>query len=144
MLLGDMGTEIIKIEPPEPTANRTLPGPGHNGESFYHLALNRSKKSVTLDLRTKTGREAFRDLVSISDVVWSNFRPEAVRNIGADYNAMSKINPRIISCSITGYGLSWPYRDRPSFDIGGLAMSGVMSLTGEPGGPPLKPGRYYW
>ena len=140
MLLGDMGAEIIKIQPPEPTANRTLPGPGHKGESFYHLAFNRSKKSITLDLRTKMGREAFHDLVSISDVVWSNFRPESIKNIGADYNAVSKIKPRIISCSLTGYGLSGPYRDRSSFDIGGLAMAGVMSLTGEPGGPPLKPG----
>ncbi len=140
MLLGDMGAEVIKIEPPQPTANRTLPGPGHKGESFYHLAFNRSKKSVTLDLRTKMGREAFCDLVSKSDVVWSNLRPEALKNIRADYDAVSKINPRIISCSVTGYGLSGPYRDRPSFDIGGLAMGGIMSLTGEPGGPPLKPG----
>ena len=140
MLLGDMGAEVIKIEPPEPIASRTFHGPDHQGESFYHLAFNRSKKSVTLDLRTKMGREAFYDLVSISDVVWSNLRPEAVKNIGADYDAVRKINPRIISCSVTGYGLSGPYRDRPSFDIGGLAMSGVMSLTGEANGPPLKPG----
>ena len=140
MLLGDMGAEIIKIEPPEGAPSRTFPGPGHHGDSFYYLAFNRSKKSVTLDLRTKMGYEAFRDLVSISDVVWSNFRPESIKNIGADYDAVSKINPKIISCSITGYGLSGPYRDRPSFDIGGLAMGGVMSLTGEPGGPPLKPG----
>ena len=140
MLLGDMGAEIIKIEPPEGVPSRTFPGPGHQRESFYYLAFNRSKKSVTLDLRTKMGGEAFHDLVSISDVVWSNFRPKAVRNIGADYDAVSKINPRIISCSVSGYGLSGPYRDRPSFDIGGLAMSGLMSITGEPGGPPLKPG----
>ena len=140
MLLGDMGAEIIKIEPPEGVPSRTFPGPSHQGDSFYHLAFNRSKKSVTLDLRTKMGSEAFRDLVSISDVVWSNLRPEAVKNIGADYDAVAKINPRIINCSLTGYGLSGPYRDRPSFDIGGLAMSGLMSITGEPDGPPLKPG----
>ena len=140
MLLGDMGAEIIKIEPLEPMVSRTFPGPGHHGESFYHLAFNRSKKSVTLDLRTKMGYEAFRELVSISDVVWSNFRPESIKNMGADYNAVKKINPRIISCSLTGYGLSGPYHDRPSFDIGGLAQGGVMSLTGESGGPPLKPG----
>lgn len=140
MVLGDMGAEVIKIEPPEPTANRTLPGPCHKGESFYHLALNRSKKSVTLDLRTGTGAEAFRELVSISDVVWTNFRPESIRNIGADYESVKRLNPKIIGCYLTGYGLSGPYCDRPSFDIGGLAMSGVMSLTGELDGPPLKPG----
>jgi len=140
MLLGDMGAEIIKIEPPEPTTNRTLPGPGHKGESFYYLAFNRSKKSVTLDLRTKMGREAFYDLVRISDVMWTNFRPESIKNIGADYDALKKVNPRIISCCVSGYGLSGPYRDRPSFDISGIALSGFMSITGEPGGPPLRPG----
>ena len=140
MLLGDMGAEVIKIEPPEPTANRTLPGPNYKGESFYYLGFNRSKKSVTLDLRTKMGSEAFHDLVQVSDVVWSNLRPESIKNIGADYDSVKKINPRIISCYVSGYGLSGPYRDRPSFDIGGLAMAGVMSVTGEPGGPPLKPG----
>ncbi len=140
MLLGDMGAEVIKIEPPEPTTNRTLAGPGHKGESFYYLAFNRSKKSVTLDLRTKMGREAFHDLVRISDVVWSNFRPEAVRNMGADYDTVKEINPRIISCCVSGYGLSGPYRDRPAFDNIGLALAGVMSVTGEPGGAPLKPG----
>ena len=95
MLLGDMGAEVIKIEPPEPAANRTLTGPNHKGECFYHLAFNRSKKSITLDLRTKTGSAAFRDLVRISDVVWSNLRPEPIKNIGADYDTVKKINPKI-------------------------------------------------
>ena len=140
MLLGDMGAEVIKIEPPEPTANRTFAGPGHKGEPFYHLAFNRSKRSVTLDLRTGLGMEAFRELVKISDVVWTNMRPGSVENIGADYDTLKEINPRIISCCLSGYGFFGEYRDRPSFDIGGLAMGGVMSLTGEPGGPPLKPG----
>jgi len=140
MLLGDMGAEVIKIEPPVPVANRAFPGPGHKGESFYHLALNRSKKSVTLNLRTKPGYQAFLDLVAVSDVVWINFRPRAIENIGIDYDTLKRINPRIVHCSLTGYGLSGPHRNRPSFDIGGLALSGVMSLTGQPGGPPLKPG----
>ena len=140
MLLGDLGAEVIKIEPPEPIGSRTFPGPGHEGETFYHLAFNRSKKSVTLDLRTKMGGEAFHDLVRISDVVWDNFRPGVIKNLGADYDTIKKINPRIISCSITGYGSSGPYQDQPSFDIGALALSGVMSITGEPGGPPVRPG----
>ncbi|MFH1775125.1 MAG: CoA transferase, partial [Chloroflexota bacterium] len=76
MLLGDMGAEVIKIEPPVPVANRAFPGPDHKGESFYHLALNRSKKSVVLNLRTRMGYQAFLDLVAVSDVVWINFRPQ--------------------------------------------------------------------
>ncbi len=140
MVLGDMGAEVIKIEPPEPAANRILPGPEHKGESFYHLAFNRSKKSITLDLRTNSGYETFQELLSISDVVWSNYRPESIKNIRADYETVKKINPSIICCCISGYGMSGPYRDRPAFDINGLAMSGVMSVTGEPDGPPLRPG----
>ena len=140
MVLGDLGAEVIKIEPPEPIANRIMPGPGHKGESFYHLAFNRSKKSITLNLRTVSGQEAFRRLVSISDVVWSNLRPESVKNIGADYETVAAVNDRIIGCYISGYGMSGPYRDRPAFDINGLALSGLMSITGFPGGPPLRPG----
>lgn len=140
MLLGDMGAEVIKIEPPAPTANRILPGPNFKGESFYHLAFNRSKKSVTLDLRTKSGHEAFRELLNISDVIWSNYRPASIKNIGADYETVKKINPKIVCCCISGYGMDGPYRDRPAFDINGLAMSGVMSVTGEPEGGPLRPG----
>ena len=140
MVLGDMGAEVIKIEPLEPTANRILPGPNHKGESFYHIAFNRSKKSVTLDLRTDSGQAAFRELISISDVVWSNYRPASIKNIGADYETVKKINPKIVCCCISGYGMDGPYRDRPAFDINGLAMSGVMSVTGEPDGRPLRPG----
>src|SRR5512136_1185149 len=117
MLLGDMGAEVIKIEPPAPSANRILPGPNFKGESFYHLAFNRSKKSVTLDLRTKSGHEAFRELLSISDVIWSNFRPESIKNLKADYETVKKINPRLVCSYISGYGMNGPYRDRAAFDI---------------------------
>jgi len=140
MAMGDMGAEIIKIEPPDPVANRTMPGPNHQGESFYHLAFNRNKKSVTLDLRTESGQRAFRELIGISDVFWSNLRPESVKNIMADWDSVSKINPRLVACYISGYGLTGDYRDRPAFDINGLALSGLMSVTGFPGGPPLRPG----
>jgi len=140
MVLGDMGAEVIKVEPPEPVANRIMPGPGHHGESFYHLAFNRNKKSVTLDLRTESGQQAFKDLVKISDVFWSNLRPESVTNIGADYSAVSNLNPKIIASYISGYGLTGEYRDRPAFDINGMSLSGIMSVTGQPGGPPLHPG----
>lgn len=140
MVLGDLGAEVIKIEPPEPVANRIMAGPGHHGESFYHLAFNRSKKSVTLDMRTDTGQQAFQELVKISDILWSNLRPVSVTNIGADYDTVSKLNSKIIGCYISGYGLTGEYRDRPAFDINGMALSGIMSVTGQPGGPPLRPG----
>jgi crotonobetainyl-CoA:carnitine CoA-transferase CaiB-like acyl-CoA transferase len=140
MVLGDMGAEVIKIEPPEPVANRIMPGPNLQGESFYHLAFNRSKKSVTLDLRTDSGQGAFRDLIRISDVFWSNLRPESVKNISADYETVSRINPSIVACYLSGYGLSGEYRNRPAFDINGLSLSGFMSVTGHPGGTPLRPG----
>ena len=87
-----------------------------------------------------SGHEAFRELLSISDVVWSNYRPASIKNIGADYETVKKINPKIVCCCISGYGMDGPYRDRAAFDINGLAMSGVMSVTGEPDGRPLRPG----
>lgn len=140
MVLGDLGAEVIKIEPPGGEISRIFPGPNHQGESFYYMAFNRNKKAVTLDLGTDTGREAFYDLVKISDVVWDNFRPGVMERLGADYETIKKINPKIISCSISGYGATGPYVDRPSVDIVVQGIAGTISTTGEPGGRPLKPG----
>ncbi len=141
MILADLGAEVIKIEPPRwGERARHIPGPNHKGESYYFLAFNRNKKSVTLNLATELGREAFYDLVRISDVVWDNFRPRVMERLGADYDTLKEINPGIICCSVTGFGSSGPYRDRPSFDLVAQAISGVMSITGEPGGPPLRSG----
>lgn len=140
MILGDLGAEVIKIEPPEGDIIRTQPGPNHKGVSNMFLALNRNKKSIILDLGTEAGREAFYDLVKVSNVVWDNFRPGVMARLGADYDTLNKINSRIICCSITGFGSSGPYRDRPSFDIIALALSGFMSLNGEPDRPPVRPG----
>jgi crotonobetainyl-CoA:carnitine CoA-transferase CaiB-like acyl-CoA transferase len=140
MLLGDLGAEVIKIESPEGEPSRTFAGPNHKGQSFFFLAFNRNKKSLTLDLGTPAGKKAFYDLVKVSDVVWNNFRPGALARLGADYKTIKAINPKIVYCSISGYGPTGPYAKRPSFDITALALSGIMSLTGEPDGPPLKPG----
>lgn len=140
MILGDLGAEIIKIETYEGDMSRRVAGPNHQGESYHHLAFNRNKKSIILDLRTKAGKEAFYDLVKVSDVVWDNFRAGAPERLGIDFDSLKKINPRIICCSITGFGPSGPLRDRPSFDITGLALSGILSITGEPGRPPVRPG----
>ena len=140
MLLGDLGAEIIKIESHEGDLDRRMAGPNHKGEPYYHLAVNRNKKSVILNLRTRTGKEAFYDLVKVSDVVWDNFRAGATKRLGIDFETLKKINPRIICCSLTGFGTSGPMRDRPSFDIIGLAVSGILSITGEPGRTPVRPG----
>jgi len=140
MILGDQGAEIIKIEPPEGDVSRLMAGPEHEGQSFYFMSFNRNKKSVVLDLGTETGKQAFYDLVKISDVVYDNFRPGVTERLGADYETLKKINPRIITCSISGYGSSGPYSQRPSYDVVGLGETGFLSITGEPDGPPVKPG----
>ena len=140
MLLADLGAEVIKIESPVGDVSRMVAGPDHKGELFYYLAFNRNKKGITLDLATESGREALYDLVKISDVVWDNFRPRVMKRLGADYETLKKINPRIISCSISGYGTTGPYIERPSYDVTALALSGVISVTGEPGGRPGRPG----
>lgn len=142
MILADLGAEVIHIEPPGGDMNRIigLNEACHEGQSYYFMAFNRNKKSLVLDLATKTGVDAFYDLVKISDVVWDNFRPGVMEKLGADYDTLKKINPAIVCCSVTGFGSSGPYRDRPSFDLVALAISGVMSITGEPAGPPTRPG----
>lgn len=140
MILADLGAEIIKIETPEGDFSRVSAGPSHRGENFYYLAFNRNKKDLVLDLLTESGKEAFYDLVKISDVVLSNFRPGSMEGLGTDYETLRKINPGIIYCSITGYGESGPNRDRPAYDIAILAASGILSITGEPNGRPVRPG----
>lgn len=140
MILGDLGAEVIKIEPPDGELSRLFPGPSHEGESFYYMAFNRNKKAITLDLGTNAGREAFYELVKISDVVWDNFRPGVMERLGADYQTINKINPRIISCSISGYGTTGPYVHRPSLDVVIQGIAGTLSTTGKPGRRPLKPG----
>ena len=140
MLLGDLGAEVIKVEPPGGEASRAQAGPRYKGESSYYLAFNRNKKSIVIDLATQSGKEAFYDLVKISDVVWDNYRPRVMERLGLDYDSLKKINPKVICCSITGYGSSGPYKDLPSYDIIAQGLSGILSVTGEPGGPPIKPG----
>ncbi|RLC73043.1 MAG: CoA transferase [Chloroflexi bacterium] len=140
MIMGDLGAEVIKVEPPSGDPARHFAGPGHRGEVFYYLAFNRNKKSVVLDLTVDSNRQAFWDLVRISDIVWDNFRPGVIKRLGASFYRLRRINPSIICCSITGYGETGPKRDLPCFDIVGQALSGMMSVTGEPGRPPVRCG----
>ena len=140
MILSDLGAEVIKIEPPTGEFIRVSnPPPHHKGESGYLLAFNRNKKSVVLDLMTKTGLEAFYDLAKISDVVWDNNRAGVMERLRADYDKLININPKIITCSVTGYGRTGPYATWPSFDIIAQGMAGLLLQTGQPGGPPIKP-----
>ncbi|MFC1929667.1 CaiB/BaiF CoA transferase family protein [Chloroflexota bacterium] len=140
MILGDMGAEVIKIEPTQGDGSRLSAGPNHKAECSHYLAYNRSKKDIILDLRTPTGKEAFYDLVKVSDVVWNNYRAGVMKRLDADFNTLKKINPRIICTNITGFGPSGPYRDLPSNDSTACGYSGILSVTGEPEGRPVRPG----
>lgn len=141
VVLGDLGAEIIKIENPDGgDLSRNIRQYTHKGESAYYLSLNRNKKSITLNFRNPKATEIFYDLVKVSDVVYDNFRSGMLEKFKIDYETLKKINPRIISCSVTGFGSDSPYKDRPALDLLIQAYSGVMSFTGEPGRPPVRMG----
>lgn len=142
-IMGDLGAEVIKIERPG-VGDQTRRMPPHFiGEkklSAYFLAVNRNKKSLTLDLKSPEGKEIFYALTKKADVVINNFTPGTMEKLGLGYETLKKINPGIVWASITGYGLTGPYRDRPTYDIIVQAVGGLMSYTGEPDGPPVRSG----
>jgi crotonobetainyl-CoA:carnitine CoA-transferase CaiB-like acyl-CoA transferase len=142
MLLADLGAEVIKIEEPDGGDPMRVMGPPFlpDGGSAYFLAINRNKKSVVIDLTRPAGRALFLDLVRAADVVWENFRPGVMARLGCDFPCLASANPRVILCSISAYGQDGPYRDWPAFDLALQAMGGAMSLTGEPGGRPVRMG----
>jgi len=141
MILADMGAEVIKVEPP-PTGDdsRQWGPPFIGGTSTYFLSVNRNKKSLGLNLKTDEGRQVLWKLIERADVLLENFRPGVLEKLGFGYEAARQINPRIVYCSISGYGHTGPYRERPGYDVIAQAESGVMDLTGEPDGPPVKLG----
>lgn len=140
MLLADMGAEVLHIELPGVGDDSRHFAPSIQGEGSCFLASNRNKKSITLDLRKNEGKEIFRDLVKISDIVFENNRPGTMDKWGIGYNQLKEINPGIIMTSVSGFGQTGPYRDRPGLDIIAQAMGGMMHLTGEEDGPPLRAG----
>lgn len=143
MILCDLGAEVIKVErPPYGDISRTT-GPYQNGWSGYFFSINRGKRSVAIDLRSEEGRELFLRLVEHADVVMENFTPGTIDRLGIGYPVLAARNPRIILASISGFGQSGPYSQRPALDIVVQAMGGVMSITGEPGGNPVRPGASY-
>ena len=139
MLLGDLGADVIKIE--QPGAGDYSRGwyPTVDGQSPAYLALNRNKKSLTLNLKLQEAREIFYRLVETVDVLVTNFRAKALDNMGASYETVKKVNPKIIYCSLSGFG-EGPYGDRPAYDPVLQGMGGFMSITGEPGQPPVRIG----
>lgn len=140
MILADLGADIIKVEDPRSgDQTRTLP-PLTDGWSPYFTAVNRSKRSIAVDLKAAQGKAIVRDLVARSDVLVENFRPGVMARLGVDPLELRKDHPRLITCSISGFGADSPLRDSPSFDLIIQALSGVMSLNGDPAGPPARLG----
>ena len=142
LLLADLGAEVIKIEKiPGGDDTRNFLPPDVNGESAAFMMMNRNKKGLALDLKSKEGVEIFKTLVKYSDVVIENFRKGTLERLGIGYDVMSKINPKIILCEISGYGRTGPYSDKGGFDLIAQGMSGLMSITGESADkPPIKVG----
>lgn len=139
MILGDMGAEIIKIEPPTGDRARLL-GPMIGDVSTYFFSINRGKKSVILDLRTDAGREIALKLVKLVDVVVENFTPGTMDKLGLGYTVLRKQNPKIIYAALSGFGQTGPDRDKPALDIVVQAMGGIMSITGPENGEPVRVG----
>ena len=137
MILGELGAEVIKVEPPKGDETRSW-APFIDGESVYYMSINRNKKSIAIDLKSDEGREIIYKLVRDSDIVIENFRPGVAEKLGIDYNTLKRINSSIIYCSIKGFWSRSRYASRPSYDIIIQGMSGLMSTTGEEGRPPIR------
>jgi len=140
MMLGDMGAEVLKIEEPTHGDDSRGWGPFINGCGSFFFELNRSKKSVALDLKTPDGAAALRQLIQTADVLIENFRPGSLAELGFDYASASAINPRLIYCSIAGYGQTGPDAQLPGYDAVIQGEAGIMDMTGFPGGDPTRVG----
>ncbi len=141
MLLADLGADVIKIEHPVGGDDTRQWGPPWlNGESAYYLGINRNKRSLTLNLKHPHGQTLARQLIATADVLVENFKVGTMEQIGLDYTTLSRQYPRLVYCSITGYGQTGPDRDRPGYDFIIQAEGGVMSISGPPEGPPCKVG----
>jgi CoA:oxalate CoA-transferase len=138
--LADMGAEVIKVERPGLGDEARLFPPYKNGVSVSFAVLNRGKRGVTMDLKKTAGAGLFKELVVKSDVLVENFRPGIMAKLGLDYQTLKEINPRLVMCSISGYGQYGPLSNLPAYDAVVQAMSGLMSTTGFPDGPPLRSG----
>jgi crotonobetainyl-CoA:carnitine CoA-transferase CaiB-like acyl-CoA transferase len=139
MVLADLGADVIKIEPPAGDSTRTMPGAvGTDSPSFN--AVNRGKRSIVLNLKAPEGVDALKRLARVADILVENYRPGVMEALGLDYASLAALNPRLIYASISGYGQSGPMKHKGGFDLVAQGVSGIMSVTGEPGGSPVKSG----
>jgi crotonobetainyl-CoA:carnitine CoA-transferase CaiB-like acyl-CoA transferase len=140
LALADLGAEVLKVEPPDSGDDTRLFPPFRQEVSHYFLSVNRGKKSIVIDLKSEAGVALAKSLAAKSDILIENFRPGVMDRLGLGYEILAAENPRLIYCAISGFGLNGPLRDRPSFDIVLQALSGALSVNGEPGGAPTKLG----
>ncbi len=140
MILADMGADVVKVEDPDGGDPTRFNIPFVGKESSYYMAVNRGKRGITLDLKSAEGKQAFLDLVANTDVLLENFRPGIMDKLGLGYDVLSKLNPGLIYCGISGFGLTGPLRDKISFDLINQAIAGTMAITGEVGRPPVRIG----
>ncbi len=138
MLLGDLGAEVIKIEPPAGDQTRLWAPPYIQGISAYFMSANRNKRSISVDLKKPEGLKILKQLVADADVIIENFRPGTLERLGLPHEEAMKLNSRLIFCSLSGYGQTGPQKDWPGYDLTVLASSGLLSLNGEEGRPPIK------
>ena len=139
MLLGDLGADVVKVEPPEGDTTRTMAG-SRGTESPGFWSINRNKRGIVLNLKDDRGRQIFRSLAARADILVENYRPGVMDGLGLGYAELRKINPRLVYASISGFGATGPYASRGGFDLVAQGMSGIMSVTGEAGQAPVKCG----
>src|ERR1700747_367640 len=140
MMLGDLGADVIKVEKPAGEDSRRFGPPFLSGESAAYLGLNRNKRDIFIDVKTDEGRTIVRELATKADVLIENFKPSTIANLGLGYEDLRRLNQKLVYCSISGFGQTGNYRERGGFDLIAQAMSGLISVTGYPGGPPMKGG----
>ncbi|HZG80263.1 MAG TPA: CoA transferase [Brevibacillus sp.] len=140
MVLGDLGADVIKVEKYPNGDDSRIMGPYFEQESYSFMAANRNKRGIRLNIKEQQGKDILYDLVKTADVFIENFRPGTAKSLGIDYETLREINPGLIYCSISGYGQTGPYSAKGGYDIMAQGLSGMMSMTGEKGGRPVKNG----
>lgn len=140
MILADLGAEVIKVERPGRGDDSRQFGPYIDDESAYFMSINRNKKSMTLDLKKEAGKKILLELIEKVDVIVENFRPGTMEKLGLGYDVLSRVNPKMIYAAASGFGHTGPYSRRPAYDAVVQAMGGIMSITGQEGGKPIRVG----
>jgi CoA:oxalate CoA-transferase len=140
MILSDLGAEVIKIEQPELGDESRNFGPFKNSFSLYFMSVNRGKRSITLDLKTDRGKDIFKQLVKQSDILVENFRPGTMKKLGLDYDTLASEHPALIYAACSGFGQTGPFAEKGAYDMIIQGMGGIISITGEPDGPPVRVG----